>query len=197
VSLVLAFDTATHVATVALVDGETALAERTTRAFRVLADADEMLSAAGAGPTDVSRLVVGTGPGSFTGTRLGLALARGFVLARGVPAAGVSTLDALAAGTPGALPVIDAGRREVFTTVGGEACAIAPSELEVAGVTCVGDGALRYRTTLEALGAQVPTDASQEHVPHARLHVRLATEFGDADALLPVYVRPPDAKVRA
>ena len=46
--MVLAFDTATHVATVALVDGGRALAERTTRSYRVLADADAMLTEIGA-----------------------------------------------------------------------------------------------------------------------------------------------------
>lgn len=194
-SLVLAFDTATQFATVALLEREAVLGERTTRAFRVLADADELLAEAGAAPRDVTRVVVGTGPGSFTGTRLGLAIARGFALARDVPVAGVSTLDALAAGAEGALPVIDAGRREVFTKVGGEPRAVQPSALEVAGVTCVGDGALRYRTTLEGLGALVPPDESPGHVPHARLHARLAAAFGPAGAVEPVYVRPPDAKV--
>jgi tRNA threonylcarbamoyladenosine biosynthesis protein TsaB len=141
--------------------------------------------------------VVGTGPGSFTGTRLGLALARGFALARHVPVAGVSTLDALAAGADGALPVIDAGRREVFTIVNGEAHALPAAELDVEGLTCVGDGALRYRTTLEERGAHVPPDSSTEHVPHARLHVLLAADYGSAELVEPIYVRPPDAKVPA
>ena len=195
--LVLAFDTATHVATVAIVDGDKTLAERSTRPYRVLADADELLREIGASPEDIDALVVGTGPGSFTGTRLGLALARGFALAREVPVAGVSTLDALAAAAPGVLPVIDAGRREVFTRVGGEARALSASELDVDGVTCLGDGALRYRTTLEERGAVVPPDGSPLHVPHARLHAAIAANFGSADAVWPVYVREPDAKVPA
>ncbi len=194
--LVLAFDTATHVATVAIVSDKT-LAERSTRPVRVLADADELLAEIGASPKDIDSMVVGTGPGSFTGTRLGLALARGFALARGVPAAGVPTLDALAAGAPGALPVIDAGRREVFTTVGGEARALPASELDVDGVTCVGDGAVRYRIALEERGAVVPPDESPLHVPHARLHAAIAADFTSADAILPVYVREPDAKAPA
>jgi tRNA threonylcarbamoyladenosine biosynthesis protein TsaB len=197
VGLVLAFDTATHVATVALVSGEVALAERSTRPFRVLADADELLREIGASPEDIEALVVGTGPGSFTGTRLGLALARGFALARGVSVAGVSTLDALAAAAPGALPVIDAGRREVFTKVGGEVRALSAAELDVDGVTCIGDGALRYRPALEERGAAVPPDESPLHVPHARLHAAIAADFGSADAVWPVYVREPDAKVPA
>jgi tRNA threonylcarbamoyladenosine biosynthesis protein TsaB len=197
VGLVLAFDTATHVATVALVDDGQPLAGRTTRSYRVLADADELLKGLGATQDDITALVVGTGPGSFTGTRLGLALARGFALARDVPVAGVSTLDALATGADGALPVIDAGRREVFTSVDGEPRALPPAELEVEGVTCIGDGALRYRTTLEERGAHVPPDTSSEHIPHAHLHALLAADYGRAELVVPIYVRPPDAKVPA
>jgi tRNA threonylcarbamoyl adenosine modification protein YeaZ len=197
VSLVLAFDTATHVATVALVGGRQPVAERTTRPYRVLADAAELLAGVGATQDDITALVVGTGPGSFTGTRLGLALARGFALARDVPVAGVSTLDALAAGADGALPVIDAGRREVFARVDGEPRALPAAELDVEGVTCVGDGALRFRSTFEERGAHVPPDTSPEHVPHARLHALLAADYGPAELVEPIYVRPPDAKVPA
>src|SRR5580765_7314958 len=135
--LTLAFDTATDVATVALLrDGEV-LGERRSRAVSVLADADELLRFAGIRPADVGILAVGTGPGSFTGIRIGLAAARGLGLALGVTAAGVSTLDALAAGAPGATPVIDGKRREVF--VPGPS-AVAPAELALeSGALYVGD----------------------------------------------------------
>src|SRR5439155_815397 len=71
--LTLAFDTATGVATSALVRNGEVLGERSSRAVRVLADVDELLEEAGAQPRELSRLVVGTGPGSFTGVRMGLA----------------------------------------------------------------------------------------------------------------------------
>ena len=197
--LVLAFDTATHLATVAIVRDGTTLGERTTRPHRVLLDADDLLTAAGAAPEHVEALVVGTGPGSFTGLRLGLAAARGFALVRGTPAAGVSTLAALEAAAPNALPVIDAGRRQVFTLVDGGPRALEPAALHIEpGTLCVGNGAVRYRRVLEELGAEVPPDGSDLHIPHARLHATLADgSFGPVDDLVPIYVREPDAKVRA
>ena len=196
--LTLAFDTATSVATAALVrDGEV-LAERASRAVRVLEDAGELLREAGLEQSELDRLVVGTGPGSFTGMRMGLAAARGLAFALDLPVAGVSTLDALAAGAPGALPVVDAGRREVFTRVNGEAVATAPQELELApGTLCVGDGAVRYRAVFEELGAEVPPDDDERHRPRAGFHAELATAFGSAEEIEPLYLRIPDAELKA
>jgi tRNA threonylcarbamoyladenosine biosynthesis protein TsaB len=193
--LTLAFDTATGVATSALVrDGEV-LGERASRAVRVLADAEELLEHAGAEPRELNRLVVGTGPGSFTGVRMGLAAARGLAFALDLVLAGASTLDALAAGAPGALPVVDAGRREVFTLVDGSPAVAAPGELRLEpGKTCVGDGAVRYREVLEALGATIPPRDSELHLPRARFHVELAREFGDPETVEPLYLRLPDAE---
>jgi tRNA threonylcarbamoyladenosine biosynthesis protein TsaB len=192
--LTLAFDTATSVATSALVRDGQVLGERASKAVRVLADAEELLDEAGAEPRELDRLVVGTGPGSFTGMRMGLSAARALAFALDLQLAGVSTLDALAAGAPGALPVVDAGRREVFTLVDGAPAVASPNELRIEqGTTCVGDGAVRYREVLEAKGAQVPPDASEAHLPRATLHARLARGFGPADAVEPVYLRLPDA----
>jgi tRNA threonylcarbamoyl adenosine modification protein YeaZ len=193
--LVLAFDTATPVATSALVLDGQVLGERTSRAAAVLADADELLRLSGFAPTDLGGVAIGTGPGSFTGIRIGLAAARGLALATGVPVAGVSTLDALAAARPGAVPVIDARRREVFTLRDGEPVALRPAELVLApGAILIGDGAVRYRQAFEAVGAEIPSDRDPVHVPHARLHAALAQEFGDADLVEPIYVRLPDAE---
>ena len=190
--LTLAFDTATSAATAALVrDGEV-LGERVSRAVRVLEDADELLREHGLDRAELTAIVVGTGPGSFTGLRLGLATARGLALALELPVAGVSTLDALAAGAPGALPVVDGGRREVFTLVDGVPAVRAPQDVRAA--LCVGDGAVRYRSILEANGAEVPPDDDERHLPRARFHAALAGEPGEVE---PLYLRLPDAERKA
>ena len=188
--LILAFDTATDVATSALVTDGELLGERASRAATLLEDVDALLRQAGMHTRDIEALAVGIGPGSFTGVRIGLSTARGLALALGVPVAGVSTLDALAAGAQGALPVIDARRREVF--VPGRV--LAPAELDLEpGRLCVGNGAVRYREVLEAKGAEIPPDSDARHLPRARFHAALARDFGSAEEVEPLYLRLPDA----
>jgi tRNA threonylcarbamoyl adenosine modification protein YeaZ len=188
----LAFDTATSVATSALVDDGEVLGERVSRAQTLLEDVDALLRQGGAHPRDVDALAIGIGPGSFTGVRIGLAAARGLALSLGVRGGGVSTLAALAAGAPGALPVIDAKRREVFTLVDGEPAVLAPADVHAA--VAVGDGALRYRDVLEANGVEVPPDDDERHIAHARFHAQLLGALDDVDAIEPLYLRAPDAK---
>jgi tRNA threonylcarbamoyladenosine biosynthesis protein TsaB len=192
--LTLAFDTATGAATSALVEDAEVLGERVSRAQTLLEDIDALLRQAGAHPSDLDRLAVGIGPGSFTGVRIGLAVARGLALSLDLPGAGVSTLAALTAGAPDALPVIDAKRREVFTLLDGEPRVLTPQELPLSdGAVCVGDGALRYRSVLEERGAVVPPDEDERHLPRARFHAALAGEPGPVDGLEPLYLRVPDA----
>lgn len=193
--LILAFDTATHVATSALVwDGEV-VGERTSTPVRLLEDVDALLRRGGVRESQLEGIAVGRGPGSFTGLRMGLATARALAFALGLPVAGVSTLAALAAGAPSALPVIDAKRREIFTLVDGEPRVVNPAELELAsGALCVGDGAVRYREVLEEAGAAIPPSGSELHVPRARFHAQLARDFGPAELVEPIYIRVPDAE---
>ena len=193
--LILAFDTATDVATSALVRDGKIVGERASRPVRVLEDAQALIADAGLEPVAVEAIAVGTGPGSYTGLRIGLVTARALALSLGAPVAGVPTLDALAAGAPGAVPVIDGRRGEVFTLESGAPVVRKPEALVVeAGRTYVGNGAVLYRAELEARGAEVPGDDDQRHIPWARHTAALARDSGPADAAEPIYLRVPDAE---
>jgi tRNA threonylcarbamoyladenosine biosynthesis protein TsaB len=193
--LILAFDTATDAATVALVRDGDVLGERRSRAARILKDTEELLGEAGLEADDVDAIVVGTGPGSYTGLRMGLVTARTLAISLNVPVAGVSTLAALAAGAPGAVPAIDAKRQEVFTLADGEPVCVPVSGLQVEpGRVYVGDAAVRYRDEIAGAGGVVPPDDAGEHVPWARHHAGLARDFGPGEAAAPIYLRLPDAE---
>ena len=179
--MILAFDTATAFGAVCAVTPSRR--GHAARAGDLLAAVDGLVD----DPAAIEGIVVGCGPGSFTSIRIGLAMARTLSLALGVPVAGASTLDAFAHGTP----VLDARRGEVFTR-GPRVCK--PEDLDVAGQTLVGDGAIRYRALFEEQGAMIPPDDDDAHVPDPLLLVERAGAFGAAELVEPLYVRDPDAK---
>ena len=183
--MILAFDTATAFGAVCAVTPDDRRG-RAARAGDLLVAVDGLVE----DPALIEGIVVGRGPGSFTSIRIGLAAARALALALDVPVAGASTLEAYAGGTP----VIDARRGEVFST-GPRVCR--PEELDVAGQTLVGDGAIRYRDLFEERGATIPPDDDGAHLPDPLLLVERAGAFGAAELVEPLYVRDPDAKPSA
>jgi tRNA threonylcarbamoyladenosine biosynthesis protein TsaB len=195
--LILSFDTATDVATACIrADGEV-LAEsatpgRSVGAQRLLDDVHGLLDRARTPLEAVDVIVAGTGPGTFTGLRIGLATARGLGFALGIPVLGVSTLDALLVPAEVDVACIDARRGEVFCAGAGIAPrAMTPEAMAAAvpaGTVVAGDGAVRYRDRLA--GLHVPADDSPLHVPHARHHAALHAVAGPAE---PLYLRDPDA----
>jgi tRNA threonylcarbamoyladenosine biosynthesis protein TsaB len=219
--VILGLDTATPATVVAVLpaDGEPvelrhdpAPGERPGHAVQLLPLARRALDALGAGVGDVRRIGVGVGPGTFTGLRIGVATARALAQATGAEVAAVSTLEALAAAADGdraVLAVLDARRGEAYAAAfrDGERLlspvAVAPEALAAladprhAPWLAVGDGAVRFRDRLEP-AAEVPADASRLHGVSAVAVCRLAREARsvDRDALLPQYVRPPDAVPR-
>ncbi len=117
--MLLALDTSTRSTGVALYDGIQVLAEtvwlsRDHHTVELAPAVDETLARAGVKVSDLRALGVATGPGSFTGLRIGLALAKGLALSRRLPLVGIPTLDFLAAAQPASsLPlaaVLRAGR---------------------------------------------------------------------------------------
>jgi tRNA threonylcarbamoyladenosine biosynthesis protein TsaB len=99
--MLLALDTATQYASIALYDGQWVLAELNWRSERrhtveLAPQVNQLLRLAGVTPADLTVLGVGIGPGSYTGTRIALSFAKGIALSLAIPLVGVSTLDALA-----------------------------------------------------------------------------------------------------
>jgi tRNA threonylcarbamoyladenosine biosynthesis protein TsaB len=219
--VILGLDTATPATVVAVLPAagepvelrhEPGPGERPGHAAQLLPLARRALEAVGATFADVRRIGVGVGPGTFTGLRIGVATARALAQATGAEVAGISTLEALAveAGDDRAvLAVLDARRGEAYAAAyrDGERLlapvAVAPEGLAAladprhAPWLAVGDGAVRFRDRLEP-AAEVPADASALHAVSALAVCRLAREARpvDRDALLPEYVRLPDAVPR-
>lgn len=185
---------------------------------RLLTLAEDVLAETGGEWSTVTRIVVGLGPGTFTGIRVGVATARAAAAASGAAIVGVPTSAALAAaardaGTDGPIVVAqDARRKEYFVTAVGPGD-IAEQVDELAPFTCaqadfvatvaaldprpavaVGDGALAWRDDLEALGVRVPDDPAAHRVDGlALVAVAARTAPGPAADVRPVYVRAPDA----
>jgi len=99
--MLLALDTATQYASIALYDGNAVIAELSWRSSRrhtveLAPQVDNLLKLAGVTPGGLTALGVAIGPGSYTGTRIALSYAKGVALARDLPLIGIPTLDALA-----------------------------------------------------------------------------------------------------
>jgi tRNA threonylcarbamoyl adenosine modification protein YeaZ len=212
--LLLAFDTATPAVTAALHDGERVVAETTVVDARrhgelLVPTVDRVLATAGRALADVTGIVVGTGPGPYTGLRVGLVTAAALGDALGVPVYGVCTLDGLAfaageAGLDGPFAVAtDARRKEVYWARYegpahrvGEPAVDRPADIAdaVAGLPAVGAGAALYR---EVFTDHRPDPAHQSAGALAAVAAaRLAAGEPFAPAR-PLYLRRPDAQVPA
>jgi len=115
-SRVLAIDTSTSRTSVAIIDGDTVLFSGYKDGATAHGPSLPALVQEGLAVSDVDEIVVGMGPGPFTGLRVGIAFAQSFALARQIPVRGVCSLDAIAAqvNEPDFIVTVDARRKEVY-----------------------------------------------------------------------------------
>jgi tRNA threonylcarbamoyladenosine biosynthesis protein TsaB len=222
---VLGFDTATDDTVVASTDGErTAFervlppAKRPVHSQALLGLAEEAVQALG-GWSEVDRIAVGIGPGTFTGIRIGVATAAGLAASSRTPAVGVPTLAALArsigdaTGADLVMPLLDARRGEAFGGLhDGEGSALedpfvcGPEELverlrgaaeRDAAPFVAGPGAVRFRDQLLRAGLETEPDGSSVHRLTGRSICQLGAlaEKTGPETLEPLYLRVPDAQL--
>jgi tRNA threonylcarbamoyladenosine biosynthesis protein TsaB len=201
--ITLTLETALGACSVAVGDEERVLAARYEeraegQAERLIPMMDEVLREAGLSPAALQRIGVTIGPGSFTGTRIGLAASRALGLARGIPVIGLTTLDALALETQADGPVLvafDARRGQLSVQMfAGDAArmalspALALTREEAASRLPEPPGAL----TLTGSGAE----ALAEALPPARFAIAriAATPFPKAAGFLCEAARRPAPK---
>jgi tRNA threonylcarbamoyl adenosine modification protein YeaZ len=147
-------------------------------------------------------IIVGCGPGSFTGLRVGIAAAHGMAIGWGAELAGFSSLALLAAGSPGAEPVVAAvpgGHGELFLQEFGGAARAATGPLhnlppDAAGAAVTAQEAIgpAARALVEARG----WGRAVEALPTASHLLRLPAELRSLSPI-PIYARAPDARPKA
>ena len=223
--MILAFETSAKAASVALMEkgkllGESYQNTGLTHSQTLLQMAEDLLKTCGKTPQDVTAVAVASGPGSFTGVRIGVAAAKGFAWGLELPCVGVSTLEAMAenlgAWDGTVVPTMDARRSQTYTAIfraeNGKLkrmiddCAISFAELGEKLNYCkkpiflVGDGAqLCYNTLNEAVpGLVLPP----EHHRHQRAagvalvaeKVLATGERPDGGSMSPNYLRLSQAE---
>ncbi|HEV2562120.1 MAG TPA: tRNA (adenosine(37)-N6)-threonylcarbamoyltransferase complex dimerization subunit type 1 TsaB [Rhizomicrobium sp.] len=211
---ILAADTALGACSVAVLDGEKILAHRFVLMDRGHAEAlapmaDEAMKASGIGFSALDRLAVTTGPGTFTGQRVGLAFMRGMRLALKRPLTGITTLEAMAAaameeaGTQFAMALHDAKRGEFyFQMCSRDGALFAPriGSLEDAMNTADAQAIALAGTGAEAFAVQAKnkTIVTSIRQPDALWVARLALRVKPSEEpVRPLYLRAPDAKLPA
>ncbi len=209
---ILALDTALDACSAAVLAAGRPLARRFENrprghGERIAAMVVEVLEEAEVRAGELDRICVTIGPGSFTGVRIGLATARGYGLALGLPVVGITTLAAVAAPhwSEGAvLAAHDARRRQVYVQVfaaGGAplarpaamAPATAAKTLAGGAATIVGSGAHLVAEYLADVGDDRLVEARPEAAIFGRLAAALPAPAGPPE---PLYLRTPDAMPR-
>lgn len=223
--LILALDTTTRGGSVAVADDDRIVAvlpgdASRTHGERLPGELARVLEQAGIARERIDLLAVATGPGAFTGLRIGLSAIQGLAMALNKPVIGVSALDALAeqaAATPGdsILPWMDAQRGDVFATLidrrsgatleaptaAGPRALLDAWRAHLAGrhAIFIGDAAARDAAVIgQHADGRWETLAPAPLAPQIALlgHRRARSgQAGPPHALEPIYVRRPDAEI--
>ena len=225
---VLGIDTATRVAGAAVVGEGRLIAERfihnlKTHSQHIIPMVSQVMEDAGLKPGDLHGIAVTGGPGSFTGLRIGMSVAKTMGLALNIPVIGISTLKVIAWNlyrTQGLIcPILDAKKHEVYTclyrsndagleelfsplALGIDQLTDRISGLEYEKVTFLGDGVPDYQEIIrEKLGAQAIFGTIINNYPRAAAVAELGLapmqegRLSDATFLQPLYLRKSEAEV--
>lgn len=217
---IIAIDTTFEACSVAVACGLGTLAARiaarfegmaTGQAERVMPMAEDALREAGLARRDLDLVAVTTGPGSFTGTRIGIAAAKGLALGFGVPVAGLSSLHVIGRqavidglpGTGGGCDIViaaDMGREDIYAQVLDGSALTARTEPVLVNAVHIEDFARSSGALLLGRGERFrPENVLPKYlcIPRAETLVVLVTQCEvKIDDVLPLYLRPPDAKPR-
>lgn len=208
---ILAIDTSTSLASIAIAVNERVVAESVvntdrTLSARLLPEIERLLITAGLSVSDIDIFASSIGPGSFTGVRGGVATIQGLALATGKPCAGFSSLAMMAMNfslaTNLVCPMLDARKSELYAALYDCSSTIpAPrlidsvlppaalleqiSALTAEPIIFVGDGAVRYHDLIaEQLGDQAVFAPFPLHSPHSANGILLALDASRQDKLL-------------
>jgi tRNA threonylcarbamoyl adenosine modification protein YeaZ len=200
--LVLAIDTSTPAVTAGVVADGHVLAERVTvdaraHAERITPNVLAAIADAGRSMADLNAVVVGCGPGPFTGLRVGMATAAAYGHALGIPVYGVCSLDAIGGQTAGeVLVVTDARRREVYWARYRDGVRVDGPEVNAPADVDPGRAELVAGSPDHAALFGLPRIEPTYPDP-AGLVAAVADWSRPPAALLPLYLRRPDAKTLA
>ncbi len=164
----------------------------------------EVMRASGLQFSEIDRIAVTVGPGTFTGVRIGLSFARGLGLARGIPVIGIDSLSAIAANEANSVPLLvvsDARNGEVYAAAFDEARQLISGPCITTPVGAV-EGLRRNTlvigtaksTVLASSGRIGLTAAAAGDLPVAARFARLAASVSPGDMPAPLYLRAPDAR---
>jgi tRNA threonylcarbamoyladenosine biosynthesis protein TsaB len=226
---ILAIETSTMLGGIAIADDSGLIAEvrlnvKSTHSERLMTETDHLLKQSGLMISDIDVFAVATGPGSFTGLRIGLSTVKGFSYATGKPVISVPTLEAFAWNFPycryPVCAMLDARKKEVYTALfqwDGEGFARVIEEvsikvkriledirlLAVGKIIFTGEGSLLYKDEIVSIMGEdaifAPIDKMipvPSNVAAIAMKKALRGEFSEPVSLVPFYLRRSEAEIK-